>query len=92
MQEMTMKELERNLLLAYKMADVDPSKDTIASAVNKFSDRGIRHLTLYIENCGLLCLCSDPEMSKRFKAAIDAIDAELDLLDEQGKPEIDNTI
>lgn len=85
---MSVCELAKNLGLAFQMASIDPGKDTVTTAVDKFNALGARHLILYIENGGLLCLCSDPEMSRRLKDAIHRIDAELDELEGRALPVI----
>lgn len=60
------------------MLDVDASKDTIAGAMNKFREIGLRHMTVYVEGVGLFYLCGDAEMAHRVRRAIDEIDAALD--------------
>ena len=78
LQEMSIGEVAKNLKLAFLMAGVNPAKDTIVEAANKFRELGLRHLVLYLSTGGFLCLCSDAEMSKRLRKAILAIDKELD--------------
>lgn len=58
--------------------DVDASKDTIAGAMNKFREIGLRHMTVYVEGVGLFYFCWDAEMASRVRSAIDAIDEALD--------------
>lgn len=71
--------LAKALNKAFEVSGINPGKDTIVSAVEKFSDLGLRHLVLYIENGGFLCLCSDPEMSRKLRSAIEQIENELDM-------------
>lgn len=78
MREMSIDEVARELKLAFQVADVDPAKDTIVEAAQKFGKLGLRHLILYLSTGGFLCLCSEPEMSKRLRDAIRKIDEELD--------------
>ena len=58
--------------------DVDANKDTIAGAMNKFREIGLRHMTVYVEGVGLFYLCGDAEMAHRVRRAIDEIDTALD--------------
>lgn len=74
----TMEQVSHNLLTALAIGQVDPEKDTITSAIDKFRKMRLRHLVLYAEKGGFFCLCADPEMSKRFQAALEQIDKELD--------------
>lgn len=75
--EMTIDEVVRELKLSFQVADVDPAKDTIVEVAQKFKKLGLRHLVLYLSTGGFLCLCSDPEMSKRLHKSIRQIDEEL---------------
>lgn len=81
MREMTIDEVARELKLAFQVADIDPAKDTIVEASRKFGKLGLRHLVLYLSTGGFLCLCSDAEMSRRFKDAVEKISSELDCED-----------
>ncbi len=78
MREMTIDEVARELKLAFQIADIDPAKDTVVEAARKFGKLGLRHLVLYLSTGGFLCLCSEPEMSKRLREAIAKIDEDLD--------------
>ncbi len=78
MREMSVDEVAKELKLAFQMADIDPAKDTVVEAARKFGKLGMRHLVLYLSTGGFLCLCSDQEMSKRLREAINRIDKELD--------------
>lgn len=60
------------------MLDVDANKDTIAGAMDKFREIGLRHMTVYVEGVGLFYLCGDAEMAHRVRSAIDEIDTALD--------------
>ena len=81
MQQMTIGEVARELKLAFQVANVDPAKDTVVEAAQKFGQLGLRHLVLYLSTGGFLCLCSDAEMSKRLRDAISRIDEEMDAED-----------
>ncbi len=78
MREMSIDEVARELKLAFQVANVDPAKDTVVEAAQKFGKLGLRHLVLYLSTGGFLCLCSDPEMSKRLREAILKYDEEFD--------------
>lgn len=78
MREMSIDEVARELKLAFQVANVDPAKDTVVEAAQKFGKLGLRHLVLYLSTGGFLCLCSEPEMSKKLREAICKIDEELD--------------
>ena len=78
MREMTIDEVARELKRAFQVANVDPAKDTVVEAAQKFGQLGLRYLVLYLSTGGFLCLCSEPEMSKRFREAIAKMDEELD--------------
>lgn len=82
MKTMTVRELANDLKVACKIADMNPAKDTLEAVVGKFRERNLRHLLLFIEGGGILCLCADPEMSRRIYSAIKAIDKELDAEEE----------
>lgn len=88
MREMSIDEVARELKLAFQVANVDPAKDTIVEAAQKFGKLGLRHLVLYLSTGGFLCLCSDPEMSKKLRDAIRKIDEELDAEETRNKKEI----
>lgn len=79
MEETSINELAHDLGKALMLADVDPAKNTISDAVRKFHDNGLRHLLVTTPHGGLLCLCSDPEMSRRIVEAVHRIDAELEM-------------
>lgn len=72
MEKMT--ELKKTLA----MSQIDPNKTTLFEAVAKFQEYDLRHLILYTENGGFLCLCGDPELSRRFRNAVERIDEEMD--------------
>lgn len=78
MGEMTIGTLQKHFALACKISGFNPSKDTLETAVDRFQERGLRHLLLCIDNGGLLLLCADPEMSRRIQKAIEVIEEELD--------------
>lgn len=88
MREMSIDEVARELKLAFQVSDVDPAKDTVVEAAQKFGKLGLRHLVLYLSTGGFLCLCSEPEMSKRLREAIAKIDEELDAEEASNKKEI----
>lgn len=73
MTEEQIKATAKDLREVFMLADIDPGRNTLVTVVDKFKDRGMRHLTLYLENGGLICLCANPEMSKRLGAAIQEI-------------------
>lgn len=73
MTELEIKEAAQDLYAAFKLADVNPGKDTLVTVIDKFKDRGLRHLTLNLDNGGLVCLCSNPEMSRKIGRAIQEI-------------------
>jgi hypothetical protein len=72
MEKMT--ELKKTLA----MSQIDPNKTTLFEAVAKFQEYDLRHLILYTENGGFLCLCGDPELGRRFREAVKRIDEEMD--------------
>lgn len=80
MENKTMGEWEQDLSLAFQVAGIDPGKDSIALAVQKMRKLNLRHLVLYIEGGGFLCLCAEPEMSAMLRKAIECIDAEMDAI------------
>ena len=72
------KEKAADLSGVLSMLDVDANKDTIAGAMDKFREIGLRHMTVYVEGVGLFYLCGDAEMAHRVRRAIDEIDTALD--------------
>lgn len=72
MEKMT--ELKKTL----SMSQIDPDKTTLFEAVEKFQEYDLRHLILYTENGGFLCLCGDPELCRRFRDAVERIEEEMD--------------
>ncbi len=79
LQEMSIDEVARELKLSFQVADMDPATDTVVEAARKFRKLGLRHLVLYLSTGGFLCLCSEPEMSKKLRKAISKMDGELDV-------------
>ena len=75
--ETTVAQLAANLGTAFQMAEIDPAKDTILTAIEKFRKLGASQLALYIEDGGFLCLCADKIISRKFKEALDRIHDEL---------------
>lgn len=75
--EMTVAQLAANLGTAFQMAEIDPAKDTIMTAIEKFRKIEASQLTLYIEDGGFFCLCADRITSRKFREAVDAIHEEL---------------
>lgn len=82
MTELEIKEAAQDLYAALKLADVNPRKGTLVTLIDKFKDRGLRRLTLNLDNGGLVCLCSNPEMSRKIGKAIqeicDSMEANMD--------------
>lgn len=76
MEKKTLREWARDLNLAFQVAGIDPGKDSIVEAVQKMRKLNLRHLVVYIEDGGCLCLCADPEMSAMLHNAINRYDAE----------------
>lgn len=70
MEKITVKGLREKFRSSCLLMRLDPAKDTLESVVEKFNEAGARHLVLFTENGGLLCLCSDPEMSRRVYEAV----------------------
>ncbi len=73
MTEEQIKATAKDLREVFMLADIDPGRDTLVTVVDKFKDRGLRHLTLNLDNGGLVCLCSNPEMSRKIGRAIQEI-------------------
>lgn len=69
-----------DLFNVMQMAQVDPAKDSLVSAVDKFQHNNWRHLTLCLENGGMIFLCANAEMSRRLLRAIQEINCDMDRL------------
>ncbi len=73
-----MTQLARDMQLAFMLGDINPAIDTVSESVAKYKKHGFRHLLVTTSNGGLLCLCSDPELSRRLMALIRKTVAEMD--------------
>ena len=65
----------------FALMDVDPEKDSIASALAKFNEWGCRHMAFHLEKDGkeaMLLICADTEMSRLVKRALKNIEESLD--------------
>lgn len=62
-------DMARDLQGLFMLTDIKP-EDTIASAVAKFRGHGSRYHLLFLEDGGMICLCSDAGISRRLHAAI----------------------
>lgn len=69
-------DVAQDLLGLFMLADIDPNRDTIASAVTKIRGHGSTYHLVFLKDGGMFCFCSDAGMSRRLHAAVRKIDAE----------------
>ena len=79
LQEMSITEIDKQLIDGLQMASIEPAKDSLIVFLNKFKKMDCDTLVLYTEEIGFFAISSNKTIGQKFRDAINKIYEDIEL-------------